>query len=171
MLRKLLMGCTAVVLVAAMVGCECGKPAASGRTLMAGEATIMDRLIDSGNHTTLVKAIRAADLEDTLRQQGPFTLFAPTDDAFAKLAEGCLDDLLQPENKSKLTSILLYHVVAGRHSAKDIACRNVLYSLQGRGLPIVEMNGQISVAESKVTLADQMASNGVIHNIDTVLIP
>lgn len=145
--------------------------------------TIVDNAVNSKDHTTLVAAVQAAGLVDTLKGPGPFTVFAPTDAAFAKLPTGTVETLVKPENKATLTSILTYHVVAGRMTGKDIAAaikagggKAVLTTVQGEPLTAT-MSGKTFVLTdakggmSHVTIADVIQSNGVIHVIDTVLMP
>ena len=123
----------------------------------------MDTAVAAGSFNTLVAAVKAADLVDTLKGPGPFTVFAPNDQAFAKLPEGTVDSLLKPENKEKLRAILTYHVVAGKlTSAKTV---------EGSRINFKTMNGEVMVDGAKVIHADIPASNGVIHVIDTVLMP
>lgn len=125
--------------------------------------------------TTLVKAVQAAGLVDTLQGPGPFTVFAPTNDAFAKLPPGTLDDLLKPENKDKLRSILLYHVVPGKFDANSVMSMSSLPTAQGEKLTITTQNGKTMVGNDKgmatIIKTDVMASNGTIHWIDAVLMP
>ena len=131
---------------------------------------IVDTAIAAGSFTTLVKAVQAAGLVDTLKSAGPFTVFAPTDEAFAKLPAGTLTAVLA--DKAKLTAILTYHVVAGNLKAKDVAGMNgkTATTVQGGGLAIDTTKG-VKVGAATVTKADIECSNGVIHVIDTVLIP
>lgn len=133
---------------------------------------IVDTAVAAGQFTILAKALEAAGLVDALKGKGKFTVFAPTDEAFKKLPEGTLEMLLKPENKEKLKAILLYHVVEGKVTAKDVAKLNgqAVKTLQGGTLKINTSNG-VMVNSSNVIKADVMASNGVIHVIDTVLIP
>ena len=132
---------------------------------------IVDVAAGNGSFNTLVSAIKAADLVDTLKGDGPFTVFAPTDDAFAKLPEGTLEDLLKPENKDKLVAILTYHVVPKKVMAADIAGKkSMAKSVEGDELAIDATSG-VKIDEATVTTADVAASNGVIHVIDTVLMP
>lgn len=137
----------------------------------AKAADIVDTASYAGNFNTLVTAIKAAGLVDTLKGPGPFTVFAPTDDAFAKLPAGTLDNLLKPENKKQLTSILTYHVVPGKVMSKDIAGkRTMVKTVEGSELTIDATSG-VKVDKATVTKADIDTSNGVIHVIDTVLMP
>lgn len=130
--------------------------------------TIVQTAIDAGSFKTLVTAVQAAGLVDTLNGNGPFTVFAPTDDAFAKLPEGTVQGLLG--NKDALTKILTYHVVSGKVMAKDIMNLNSLKTLQGEEIMVDTSNG-VMINNANVTQADIECSNGVIHIIDTVLMP
>lgn len=132
---------------------------------------IVDTAVEAGSFSTLVTAVKAADLVDTLKGEGPFTVFAPTDDAFAKLPAGTVEDLLKPENKDKLTAILTYHVVAGKVMAADAMKVDSATTVQGGDITIKTMDGKVMVDEATVTQADIEASNGVIHVIDTVIMP
>jgi len=124
----------------------------------------------AGNFTTLVTAIKAAGLVETLQGPGPFTVFAPTDAAFAKLPPGTLDDLLKPENKAKLAGILTFHVVPGKVMAADVKTM-MAKTANGQELDIKATDGAVTVNNAKVTKTDIAAKNGVIHVIDTVLLP
>jgi uncharacterized surface protein with fasciclin (FAS1) repeats len=132
---------------------------------------IVDTAVRSGSFKTLVTALKAADLVDTLKGKGPFTVFAPTDAAFAKLPKGTVATLLKPENKAKLVSILTYHVVSGKVMAKDLAGKKTTaVSVEGSKITINATKG-VMVDKAKVTKADIEASNGVIHVIDRVIMP
>jgi uncharacterized surface protein with fasciclin (FAS1) repeats len=134
-------------------------------------ADIVDTAVAAGSFKTLVAAVQAAGLVDTLKGTGPFTVFAPTDEAFAKLPAGTVDDLLKPENKDKLVSILTYHVVAGKVMAADVAGKQTMAkSVQGSEIKVDGTNG-VTVDGAKVVKADIAADNGVIHVIDTVIMP
>ena len=140
-------------------------------TPVARAADIVDTAVKAGDFKTLVAAVKAAGLVDTLRGKGPFTVFAPTDEAFAKLPPGTVDDLLKPANKAKLVAILTYHVVPGKVTAEEVAGKTLnAKTVEGQPLKIDAMNG-VMVDNAKVIRPDIMASNGVIHVIDTVLIP
>lgn len=132
---------------------------------------IVDTAVSDGNFKTLVAAIQAAGLAETLNSKGPFTVFAPTDEAFNKLPAGTVETLLKPENKEKLRSILLYHVVAGNVTAAKVMKMSSAKTLDGQELNLMFNDGTVMVNDAKVIKADVMASNGVIHVIDTVLIP
>ncbi len=124
----------------------------------------------AGSFKTLVAAVKAAGLVETLQGKGPFTVFAPTDEAFAKLPAGTVEDLLKPENKDKLVAILTYHVVPGKVMAADLKTMMV-QTVNGKDLSIKVDDGKVTVNDANVIKADVAASNGVIHVIDTVLLP
>ncbi len=165
-------------------------PGYAAMTVMVGGApmypskNIVENAIHSKDHTTLVAAVKAAGLDDTLEGAGPFTVFAPTNEAFAKLPKGTVETLLKPENKAKLTAVLTYHVVPGRYTAEDLAKQAdamggklMLKTVEGDEITI-ERSGksQLDVVDAKgdvarITIPDVLQSNGVIHVIDTVLIP
>ncbi|MBW4642762.1 MAG: fasciclin domain-containing protein [Goleter apudmare HA4340-LM2] len=132
--------------------------------------TIVDVLSANPEFKTLVTAVKAAELEKTLAGKGPFTVFAPTNAAFAKLPEGTVEKLLQPENKATLQKVLTYHVVSGRIDSKSIKPGEVK-TVEGSPVSIKVENGKVTVDDANVTKADIKASNGIIHAIDTVLIP
>ncbi len=132
---------------------------------------IVDTAVSAGSFATLVSAVEAAGLVETLKGEGPFTVFAPTDEAFAKLPEGVLEALLQPENKDALTAILTYHVVAGKLMAADVTMMSSATTVQGGSLTIKVEGSTVSINDAKVVQADVEASNGVIHVIDSVLLP
>ena len=140
------------------------KPAATGSD------TIVDVASANGSFSTLVSAIKAADLTDTLSAAGPYTVFAPTDAAFAALPEGTLDKLLKPENKEALTQILTYHVVPEKLMASDIK-PGMVPTVEGKDLDITEDAGKVMVNGDAVEQTDITASNGIIHSIDAVLLP
>jgi uncharacterized surface protein with fasciclin (FAS1) repeats len=132
---------------------------------------IVDVAVENGSFTTLVAAVQAAGLVDTLKGKGPFTVFAPTDEAFAKLPDGTVEMLLKPENKDKLTAVLTFHVLAGKVMAADAMKVNKATTVQGQDLTISAEMGNVMINNAKVIGADVKASNGVIHVIDTVLLP
>jgi len=162
---------------------------AQEKTMMVGGAAmypsknIIDNAINSKDHTTLVAAVKAAGLVETLQGSGPFTVFAPTKEAFNKLPQGTVDNLLKPENKSTLTSVLTYHVVAGKidsqtlidwikkngesYMATTVQGEQLTFMYDGKNIWLKDMKGN----KAKVTIKDVMQSNGVIHVIDTVLMP
>ena len=156
------------------------RTAAVALTVFAGAAVradraaapskdVVDTAVAAGDFTTLAKALQAAGLVDTLKGPGPFTVFAPTDEAFAKLPPGTLDSLLK--DKSKLTQVLTYHVVAGRVSAAQVGKMKSAKTVEGQSLRITHANGGVQVDNANVVKADIGASNGVIHVIDTVVLP
>jgi uncharacterized surface protein with fasciclin (FAS1) repeats len=134
-------------------------------------ADIVDTAVANGSFKTLVAAVQAAGLAETLKGPGPFTVFAPTDEAFAKLPAGTVDDLLKPENKDKLAAILTYHVVPGKVMSADLAGKETMAkTVQGGEVAITAMDG-VTVDGAKVVTPDVAADNGVIHVIDTVIMP
>ena len=137
---------------------------------MEKKVDIVETAIAAGNFSTLAKALTAAGLIDTLKGDGPFTVFAPTDEAFAKLPPQTLSDLLKPENKEKLTAILTYHVVPGKVTASQVSNINQAITVQGQSLKVDAKDG-VKINDAKVIAADVEASNGVIHVIDSVLLP
>lgn len=136
----------------------------------ASDKDIVDTAIAAGSFKTLVAAVQAAGLESTLRGQGPFTVFAPTDTAFSRLPKGTLQGLLKPENRAKLQAILTYHVVPGKVMAKDVVKLNSAKTAQGGTIKIINSGG-VYVDNAKVIQTDIETSNGVIHVIDAVLLP
>ncbi len=124
----------------------------------------------AGSFNTLVAAVKAAGLVETLQGPGPFTVFAPTDEAFAKLPKGTVEDLLKPENKEKLVAILTYHVIAGKVMAADVKTMKAK-TVNGKELDVNVADGTVTVDKAKVVKTDVAASNGVIHVIDTVVLP
>jgi uncharacterized surface protein with fasciclin (FAS1) repeats len=132
---------------------------------------IVDTAVSAGSFKTLVAAVQAAGLVETLKGEGPLTVFAPTDEAFAKLPEGTVENLLKPENRDKLTAILTYHVVPGKVTADQVVALNSAKTANGQALSIDASNGKVRVDNANVIKADIMASNGVIHVIDAVVIP
>ncbi|MGD9307541.1 MAG: fasciclin domain-containing protein [Desulfosarcina sp.] len=136
-----------------------------------GKKDIIDTAQSAGSFSTLVTAIQAAGLTDTLKGKGPFTVFAPTDEAFAKLPDGTVEDLLKPENKSKLQAILTYHVVPGKVMAKDAVKLTSAKTVNGENFKISTSDGSVMVDDANVVKTDIMASNGVIHVIDSVIMP
>lgn len=141
-------------------------------TAFAGGHTkdIVDTAVEAGNFTTLVAAVEAADLVETLKSEGPFTVFAPTDDAFAALPDGTVEELLMPENKDQLTSILTYHVVPGKVMSTDLSDDMEAETVQGDTVTI-DLDDGVMVDGANVTTADIETSNGVIHVIDAVIMP
>ncbi|TWT97433.1 Immunogenic protein MPT70 precursor [Neorhodopirellula pilleata] len=135
------------------------------------EKTIVEVAVGAKNFTTLVAAVKAAGLVDTLSGKGPFTVFAPTDEAFAKLPEGTVESLLKPENKEKLVSILTYHVVSGKVMAADVVKLSEAKTVQGSTVDIKVSDDGVMVDKAKVVKTDIECSNGVIHVIDSVILP
>ena len=132
---------------------------------------IVDTAVATGKFKTLAAALTAADLIKTLKGKGPFTVFAPTDKAFAKLPKGTVEDLLKPENREKLTAVLTYHVVPGRVMAADVVKLSKAKTVQGSEAKIRVKDGKVYVDEAQVTATDIKAGNGVIHVIDSVILP
>ena len=183
----LLAGVATFAVIATLAG---PVPSAAGEmTTTVGGApmypskNIVQNAVNSKDHTTLVAAVKAAGLVDTLQSPGPFTVFAPTNDAFAKLPAGTVDTLLKPENKKTLTNVLTYHVVAGRMSAKDLmekaksnGGKAMFKTVAGGEITVAEKNGKLSIWDAKggsaqITIQNVNQSNGVIHVVDTVLLP
>ena len=143
-------------------------------TLMAGygmKKDIVETAVRAGSFNTLVTAVKAADLVETLKGEGPFTVFAPTDEAFAKLPDGTIENLLKPENKGMLQSILTYHIVPGKVLAGDVITLDSADTVNGKSLKISSNNGYVMIEGAKVLKTDILCSNGVIHVIDTVMLP
>lgn len=157
----------------------CAKDATSETTTAAkeakaeqvGQSDLVTVAATAGDFSTLVAALKAADLVETLQGDGPFTVFAPTDEAFAKLPPGTVDSLLLPENKAKLVAILTYHVVQGEVMAADVVKLSSADTVEGQRLSISVDDAGVHVDDANVTATDVIASNGVIHVIDSVLIP
>src|SRR6476660_9577017 len=159
-----------------------GNPMVGGAAMYKAK-NIVENAVNSKDHTMLVAAVKAAGLVDTLQSAGPFTVFAPTNDAFAKLPAGTVDTLVKPENKKTLTNVLTYHVVSGRLTAKDLMekikagnGKALLKTVEGADLTFAEKDGKLWIWDAKgdsaqVTIRNVMQSNGVIHVIDTVLLP
>ncbi len=137
----------------------------------AKAADIVDTAVSAGSFKTLVAAVKAGGLVDTLKGDGPFTVFAPTDEAFAKLPAGTVEDLLKPENKEKLVSILTYHVIPGKVMSGDIAGKEMMVKTVQGGEAKVNATSGVMIDSAKVVKADIEASNGVIHVIDAVILP
>ncbi len=174
---------TMLVVVASLVMAACAPeapppPAPTATAIPEPTATpepmlkdIVDTAVADGRFTTLVAAVTAAELVDTLKGEGPFTVFAPTDDAFSALPAGTIDELLKPENKQKLTDILLYHVVAGSVMAADVTALTSAPTVLGKDVAVKVDMGSVYINEAKVIITDIATSNGVIHVIDAVLLP
>ena len=138
----------------------------------ANALNIVETAVSAGQFKTLVAAVQAADLGGALSGPGPFTVFAPTDEAFAELPAGTVDDLLKPENRDKLIAVLKYHVVSGKVMAADIAGKKAnVTTLQGGDISVDAMSGGVMINDATVTTADIQASNGVIHVINKVILP
>jgi uncharacterized surface protein with fasciclin (FAS1) repeats len=135
-----------------------------------GKMDIVDTAVDAGSFETLVAAVKAAGLVDTLKGEGPFTVFAPTDEAFAALPEGTVEGLLEPENKDTLTAILTYHVVPGKVMSGDLSNNMMAETVEGSEVTIMTEGG-VTVDGANVVTADIETSNGVIHVIDGVIMP
>ena len=144
---------------------------AANMTAATYDRDIVDTAVAAGSFKTLVKAVQTADLVETLKGAGPFTVFAPTDAAFAKLPAGTLEGLLKPENKAKLQRILKAHVVAGKVTAADVVKISSAKAVSGDTLRIASGNGGVTVDGAKVVKTDIAATNGVIHVIDSVILP
>ena len=184
MKKTLLTLFAAAVVAAGSVSAHAQKkdPDVGGAPMFANK-TIVDNAVNSPIHKTLVAAVKAAGLVDTLSSPGPFTVFAPTDDAFGKLPAGTVDTLVKPENKDQLTKILTYHVVPGTYDSKKLKKEIKqnggtlkLKTVEGDSLTFTMMGGSIMITDDKggmahITTADVYQSNGVIHVIDTVLMP
>jgi uncharacterized surface protein with fasciclin (FAS1) repeats len=151
---------------AAVVGLAVGSS-----NLRAAEKDIVDTAVAAGQFKTLAAALDAAGLVATLKGPGPFTVFAPTDDAFAKLPAGTVENLLKPEKKDQLIAILTYHVVPGKVMAADVVKLKEAKTVNGKMLKVTVMDGAVTINDAKVTSTDIVASNGVIHVIDSVLLP
>jgi uncharacterized surface protein with fasciclin (FAS1) repeats len=145
------------------------KPAAAAAKKGTGD--IVDVAVGAGSFKTLVAAVKAAGLVETLKGEGPFTVFAPTDEAFAKLPEGTLEELLKPENKAQLVSILTYHVVPGKVDSSKVVGLKSAKTVNGKEVAIKVEGKTVMIGEAKVVKADIETSNGVIHVIDAVLLP
>lgn len=156
-----------MVLGLALVFCA----ATSFAGMMDKKADIVDTAVAAGNFQTLAAALKAADLVTTLKGKGPFTVFAPTDEAFAKLPAGTVEELLKPENKDKLVAILTYHVVAGKVMAKDVVDLNEAKTVNGKSAKITVAGGKVMIDNANVIKTDIETSNGVIHVIDSVILP
>ena len=158
----------------ALVGCGGGaqpEPVVASPASAKSQSDIVDTAVSAGSFETLVAAVKSADLVDTLKSPGPFTVFAPTDEAFAKLPAGTVEDLLKPENKAKLVAILTHHVVAGKVSSAQVTSMKSAKSVQGGELAISADDQGVRIGKATVTKADIECSNGVIHVVDTVILP
>jgi len=135
------------------------------------DKNIVETAVAAGSFKTLVAAVQAAGLADVLEGEGPFTVFAPTDEAFAKLPAGAVEDLLKPENKEKLIAVLTYHVVSGRVTAGEVVSLSSAKTVNGQAFSISAKSGSVMIDNANVTATDIIASNGVIHVIDSVILP
>jgi uncharacterized surface protein with fasciclin (FAS1) repeats len=163
---SLIVGTNLVVAALAVVALSLG-----GMTARAAEKDIVNTAVSAGQFKTLAAALDAAGLVDTLKGDGPFTVFAPTDEAFAKLPDGTVENLLKPENKDQLVAILTYHVVPGKVQAADVVKLDEAKTVNGKMVDIKVEGDTAMVNDAKVTKTDIIASNGVIHVIDTVIMP
>jgi transforming growth factor-beta-induced protein len=161
---------TAVTLTPSAIGAESGASKTAPTASSPAAKDIVAVASGAGSFNTLVAAVKAAGLVETLQGTGPFTVFAPTDEAFAKLPAGTVENLLKPENKAQLVAILTYHVVAGKVMAADVKTMQAK-TVNGKELSIKVADGKVTVDGAKVIKTDVAASNGVIHVIDTVVLP
>lgn len=162
----------AVLLGATGLSTITALPAEAAGTHKSAKADIVDTAVAAGQFKTLVAAVQAAGLVETLKGDGPFTVFAPTDAAFGALPEGTVEDLLKPENRAKLQAILTYHVIPGKVRSGDIAGKRLnADTVQGSALSVDATNGGVRVGTANVVKADIETANGIIHVIDSVLIP
>jgi len=143
----------------------------SGPVMAEAKKDIVDTAVSAGQFSTLVAAAKAAGLVETLKAKGPYTVFAPTDDAFKKLPAGTVESLLKPENKDKLVAILTYHVVPGKVMAADVVKLKEAKTVQGKAAKITVAGGKVKVDDANVVKTDIETSNGVIHVIDAVILP
>lgn len=142
-----------------------------GGANMVPSKNIVENAVNSSDHTTLVAAVKAAGLAETLSGAGPFTVFAPTNEAFDKLPKGTVENLLKPEMKKDLTAVLTYHVVPGALKAADLTDGQKLKTVQGKELTVSVKEGKVMIDGANVTVADVVSSNGVTHVIDAVVLP
>lgn len=161
----------AIGTIAALALTVTASGASARQAGMTPTKDIVDTAVAAGSFKTLAAALTAAGLVPTLKGPGPFTVFAPTDEAFAKLPKGTVEDLLKPENKAKLTRILTYHVVAGKVMAADVVKLKSAKTVSGGTVTIKVVGNTVMIDDAKVTTADIAAGNGVIHVIDTVIMP
>jgi len=165
-IASLVVGANLVVAAVAVIALSFG-----GMNARAAEKDIVDTAVAAGQFKTLATALDAAGLVETLKGDGPFTVFAPTDEAFAKLPAGTVENLLKPENKDQLVAILTYHVVPGKVQAADVVKLDEAKTVNGKMVDITVESDTAMVNDAKVTKTDIVASNGVIHVIDTVILP
>jgi len=166
-LNYAMLATVAAILAATNSYAQCSSDAKSAKT----QHDIVDTAVEAGQFNTLVAAVKAAGLVDVLKSDGPFTVFAPTDEAFAKLPKGTLESLLKPENKDKLAAILTYHVAPGKLTASDVTRATGAVSANGQRLGFKAANGNVMVDAATVVTADINCANGVIHVIDQVVLP
>lgn len=154
-------------------GCSdaCSKKKTTAKHSAKQAKDLVDTAVSAGSFNTLVAAVKAAGLVETLKGDGPFTVFAPTDEAFAKLPAGTVENLLKPENKDKLAAVLTYHVVAGNVTAEQVVGLDSAKTVSGGKLAIDANDNGVKIGEANVVKTDIKTSNGIIHVIDTVLIP
>jgi uncharacterized surface protein with fasciclin (FAS1) repeats len=182
MLKRIAFLSAAAFSVLALTATITAPVSAQEKTVMVGGAAmfpsknIVQNAVNSKDHTTLVAAVKAAGLVETLESKGPFTVFAPTNAAFGKLPAGTVDNLVKPENKATLTKILTYHVVAGKLDASDLTDGKKLKTVEGEELTVKKADGKVMIVDAKggsstVTISNVHQSNGVIHVVDTVLMP
>ncbi|MCB1070720.1 MAG: fasciclin domain-containing protein [Kiritimatiellae bacterium] len=170
-MKKILATIIAVGSAGAVYAASCGSTADHSHAEKAAKPDIVDTAVAAGSFNTLVAAVQAADLVDVLKGDGPFTVFAPTDEAFAKLPAGTVESLLKPENKDQLVAILTYHVVPGNVTAEQVVGLNSATTVQGNNIAISVVDGAVKVDEANVIKTDIMTGNGVIHVIDSVILP
>ncbi len=182
-MKKLFFAALALVALASAPKVYAQKDPMVGGAAMYPTKDIVDNAVNSKDHTTLVQAVQAAGLVETLKSAGPFTVFAPTNEAFAKLPAGTVETLVKPENKATLTKILTYHVIAGKFGSKQIAAKikagggkAIFTTVQGGTLTAAMDGNKLVLTDEKggtstVTIADVFQKNGVIHVVDTVLMP
>ena len=161
----------AAVVSLIIVGFTASLSAVAGEYGAGKSKDIVDTAVDAGQFNTLAAALDAADLIDTLKGDGPFTVFAPTDEAFSKLPEGTVETLLKPENRDQLVAILTYHVVPGKVMASDVVKLSEATTVNGSNVDITVVEQQVRINDATVVATDIAASNGVIHVIDTVILP
>ena len=168
-MKSLLAKVTTLAAALALTACAAGTPT---KTATTAKADIVDTAVAADDFNTLVAAVTAADLASVLKSDGPFTVFAPTDAAFAALPPGTVDNLLKPENKDQLVAVLTYHVVAGKVMSSDLAGKKLsVPTVQGSNVDVDATGGGVTVDGANVIAADIEASNGVIHVIDKVILP
>ncbi|WP_407702351.1 fasciclin domain-containing protein [Vibrio algarum] len=169
MFKKITTMFTFIIMSFALVACSSNKDMKHSDGMMKQD--IVDVAVANGSFNTLVAAVQAAGLVDVLKGDGPFTVFAPTDEAFAKLPAGTVETLLKPENKDQLVAILTYHVVSGKVMASDVVNLTSAKTVQGQDIAIKVMGSKVMVNNANVIATDVAASNGVIHVIDSVILP